>query len=271
MSHSKLTADEEVILLRGTWELIDEMVNFALFELYGNDPDSEVHFHSHIHQRYFNVLLVDFLSQTDKKLPGKKISFLGALQSISNSPIFERHDSAAELRRSSDDFTSWLNAEVEVETWMPSIDVQAILKLSRIDFIKLCGNVTKHSFLRSEGFAKKLRTILSTAGHDVTRDQSLLALGDFYERFHTDILGYHASTVAEFLNNLRWGIYEYLRTEYVASVRFEGKNASAYHYVIPDVVTSEFARTCYWDLMNAVRSEPYMRRFQVTRWLKLRY
>jgi hypothetical protein len=34
-------------------------------------------------------------------------------------------------------------------------------------------------------------------------------LDDFYERFHKDILNYHSSTIAEFLNNIRWGIYEY--------------------------------------------------------------
>src|SRR5215218_1142153 len=46
------------------------------------------------------------------------------------------------------------------------------------------------------------------------RLDALLALADFYEKFHTDILNYHASTIAEFLNNIRWGIYEYLQPEF---------------------------------------------------------
>ncbi len=153
---------------------------------------------------------------------------------------------------------------------MPSIDVQSQLKMRRVEFLKLCGNVTKHSFLRSAGFAEALRSLLDKSGHKITLDQALLALGDFYERFHTDILSYHASTLAELLNNIRWGIYEYLNPEYKASVKFE-MGSPAYHYVIPEFVTSDFARTCYWDLLNEVRSEPCMRRFEATRWLKQRY
>jgi hypothetical protein len=271
MSHSGLIPDEEVILLRGAWELIDEMVNFALLDLLGKDPDSEVRFHTHIHQRYFNVLLTDFLSRTDRKLPLQQTSFLGGLRAISMLPRFDRNRSVDKLGRSAEDFSTWLDTEVEVDIWMPSIDVQAVLTLRRLMFLKLCGNVTKHSFLRSAGFAEELRSLLSFAGHDVTLDRALLALGDFYERFHTDILNYHASTLGEFLNNLRWGIYEYLRPEYDASVRFEAGDPPAYHYEIPDDLNTEFAKTCYWDLMNGVRSEPYMRRFEVTRCLKLRY
>ena len=32
-----------------------------------------------------------------------------------------------------------------------------------------------------------------------------------------------------------------------------------------------FARQWYWDLMNEVRTQPYVRRFEVTKWLKLSY
>jgi len=269
--NSHLTPDEEVILLRGAWELIDEMVNFALLDLRGSDPGSEIRFHSHIHQRYFNVLLTDFLSRTDRKLPLQQTSFLGGLQVISSAPRFDKNRSIATLGQAAADFSSWLETEVEVDIWLPSINVQAELKHTRMVFLKLCGNVTKHGFLRSAGFAEDLRSLVFRAGHPVTLEQSLLALGDFYEKFHTDILNYHASTLAEFLNNLRWGIYEYLRPEYDKSVRFEGGGSPVYHYVIPDDLTTEFARTCYWDLMNDVRSEPYMRKFKVTRWLKLRY
>jgi hypothetical protein len=44
-----------------------------------------------------------------------------------------------------------------------------------------------------------------------------------------------------------------------------------YRYAYPDGVNSPFARQLYWNLMNEVRSQPYMRRFKVTKWLKLRY
>jgi hypothetical protein len=99
----------------------------------------------------------------------------------------------------------------------------------------------------------------------------MLALGDFYERFHTDILNYHSSTIAEFLNNIRWGIYDYLQPELRRSIVWEGGNPRKYHYTFPIGIESNFAKQCYWDLMNEVLQPPYVRRFQVTKWLKLRY
>ena len=100
---------------------------------------------------------------------------------------------------------------------------------------------------------------------------ALLALAEFYERFHTDILNYHGSTIAEFLNNLRWGIYEYLQPEFRRSIIWEAGNLPMYRYTYPDGVVTNLAKNCYWELMNEVRIQPFMRRLQVTRSLKLRY
>jgi hypothetical protein len=105
----------------------------------------------------------------------------------------------------------------------------------------------------------------------VTIEESLLALTDFYERFHTDILNYHSSTIAEFLNNIRWGIYEYMQPEFHRSIVWESGDPPKYRYIYPDAVTSRLAKECYWELMNEVRSAPYMRKFTVTKSLKLRY
>jgi hypothetical protein len=138
-------------------------------------------------------------------------------------------------------------------------------------FIKLCGNISKHNFLRATGVAEELKEIISQSGVSVGLDDTLLALSDFYERFHTDILNYHASTIAEFLNNIRWGIYEYLQPEFHRSIVWESRDPPKYRYTYPNGVTSRLAKECYWELMNEVRSPPYVRRFQVTKWLKLRY
>ena len=99
----------------------------------------------------------------------------------------------------------------------------------------------------------------------------MLVLADFYQRFHTDILNYHSSTIAEFLNNIRWGIYEYLQPEFHGSIVWEAGDTRMYGFTYPPDVTSKLAKECYWELMNEVRSPPYVRRFRVTKWLKLRY
>ncbi len=51
--------ESEVILLKAVWELIDTAANFSMFEIVGEGPASEIRFPTPIHQRFFNIILVD--------------------------------------------------------------------------------------------------------------------------------------------------------------------------------------------------------------------
>lgn len=265
------SVEQEVIILKAVKELIDSMVNYEMMSLVGEDPDSNIVFNSSTHQRFFNIILVDFLSRTDRKAPIKQTSYLGALKDIFERPSFNVGDSIEPLRDATHRFIDWLEQEVEVDIWLPSVDTQMTLKISRISFLKMCGNITKHNFLRSVGVAEELWKNLAASGISVTLEDSMLTLTDFYERFHTDILNYHSSTIAEFLNNIQWGIYEYVQPEFRRSIVWEGGDPPKYRYIYPKAVKSGFAKECYWELMDEVRSAPYMRKFTVTKWLKLRY
>lgn len=263
--------EEEVILLKAIKEIIDSMVNLEVLELKGSDPDTEISFQSITHQRFFNIILVDFLSQTDKGAFVRQTSYLGALRLISQNPSFNTNNSVALLREATHEFVDWLEQKVDVPTRLPSIDTETTLNLSRITFLKMCGDISKHNFLRAVGVAEELRDGLAEGGVSIGLDDALLALTDFYERFHTDILNYHGGTFAGFLNSIRWGIYEYLQPEFQRSIVWENTDPPKYRYTYPNGVTTRFAQECYWELMNEVRSPPHIRRFEVTKWLKLRY
>jgi len=263
--------EQEVIILRAVTDLIDSMVNFQLMSLLGKDPNSEIAFKDYTHQRFFNIVLVDFLSRTDKKSPIKPISYIGGLREIVNNPCFDENNSVHNLKVATQEFKDWLDQEVEVDAWLPSIDEKTKLKISRFDFLKMTGNISKHNYLRATDVAEKLKGILAKSGITVDLSEAILVLGEFYERFHGDILNCHSSTIAEFLNNLRWGIYDYLQPEFKKSIVWEGGAPPKYHYTYPEEIESEFAKSYYWDLMNWVRGKPYMRKFKVNKWLKLRY
>ncbi len=263
--------EEEVVFLKAINEIIDATINHSMLTLQGNDPESSILFESSTHQRFFNIVLVDFLSRTDKKAPVKRNSYLGALRAISACPQFDVDSSAVPLRNATGTFVDWLEQVVSVDVWLPSIDTKTSLRISRLDFIKMCGDISKHNVLRSVGVAEELRQALAVNGVSINLEDAMLTLGDFYERFHTDILNYHGSTIAEFLNNIRWGIYEYLQPEFRRSIVWEGGDPPKYRYTYPIGIGNEFAKQCYWDLMNEIRRPPYVRRFQVTKWLKLRY
>jgi hypothetical protein len=98
-------------------------------------------------------------------------------------------------------------------------------------------------------------------------------LPEFWEWFHTHLFAYHASTIAEFLNNIRLGIFEYLEPEYQRAYHVTGyvTGAAIYGFHIPADMTAPIARTMYWDLMNSVRGRPSCPRFTVTKSLKQQF
>ncbi len=262
-----MNVEEEVICLKAVKELIDEMVNSEIIEIFHEDPDFSIRFKSMTHQKYFSIILVEFLSCTDKKLLGKKVSFLGALQSICECPNFNQ-DFIQELATSTQNFNAWLEKKVKVkDLWFPSINKKTNLSIERKAFIKICGNISKHNFTRLSGVVKDLIKIFEENEMILEKEDALLILGEFYEWFHDNILNYHSSAIAEFLNNIRLGIYEYLQYEFSQSIVCSGGDG----YTIPKGINNKFARNCYWDLMNDIKSKPPMNKFKVTRYLKKRY
>lgn len=265
--------EEEVVILKAIYELINSMVNFEMFSLSGVDPDSQAIIKSSTHQRLFNIFLVDLLSSTDndKNAPIESKCYLTALNNVIESPSFNINNSIIELRGATKKFSDWLNMQVDVKIWLPSLYREATLNILRIDFLKICGDISKHNFLRLIRVAKKLMKLFEASGIHVDIKGAIHAIEDFYMRFHDDIFNYHCSTIAEFLNNIRWGIIEYLKPEYKRSYSKNINDSLSYSYDIPRDIQDELAKTCYWELMNQVRSPPSMRRFITTKYLKYRY
>ncbi|MCL4479102.1 MAG: hypothetical protein M1381_08420 [Deltaproteobacteria bacterium] len=262
--------EKEVILLKAIQELIDSMVNYEILDLAGNDPHSNIMFISPTHQKLFNIIFVDFLSCPDEKITGRQQSYLSAIKKICDKPSFNENNSINDLKSVVGEFTSWLEREVKVPVWLPSIEKEFILSIKRFDVLKICGNISKHNFTRLSGIVEKLTMIFqSNKLCNIDFEDTLLSLNVFYDRFHTDILNYHSSTIAEFLNNIRWGIYEYLKPEFSRSAIL--KDGKPPKYTFPKGINNKFPQNAYWELMNEVRERPYMRKFKVSRYLKLNY
>lgn len=264
--------EEEVVVLKATIELIDAMMNHEVVQLLGNMPFAEAQFKSMTHHKYFSVILVDFLSETDKTTPiGRCSSYVESLKRISETPRFSDGAKIGDLTAAVGELTAWLDEDVEVLVWLPSLNRSPALTLTRATFLRMCGNISKHNFLRLGRVAKQLQTLLAHSGCPVDCAEALLALGDFYARFHDDILLYHVSRIAKMLNDVRWAIHAYLQPQYARSY-VPGKDPSSpYNYTYPAGVTSPFARECFWELMNGVRSGPLFPRFKVHEVMRRRY
>ncbi len=269
--------EQEIIILKAVWDMIDEMVNYEIFERPRRTRDTALKFKSRTHQKFFNILLVDFLSKPKKgvfDLPcaleessDTDKSYLYLLEAVCDKPNFSKEVDA--ISGPFAKFKDWLETECHVENvWFPSIETETDIKVKRVSFIKICGNISKHNFTRLDQDASKIQDILKTNKVQIGDADKYLLLSEFYEYFHDNVFNYHSSAIAEFLNNLRWGIFEYLQPEFHRSFVREGQDSSVTY---PDRCTNSFAKTIYWDLMNSVRRQPYMPRFEVTRFLKMRY
>jgi hypothetical protein len=272
MVHKFTEAEAEIVLLYAIKNLIDSIVNFEVLRLLGEDLIAEVRFNSPTHQKYFNLMLVDFLSETDRHAPLTQTSYLDGLRNIADKPQFDVNDSVVALRQATIELASWLGKEIESPiTWFPSIHLNIPLRLTRSEFIKITGNISKHNFLRLYRVAGQVKSIFSRSGHQLTLEDSILALEDFYERFHTDLLNYHSTTISELLNNIRWGIYAYLQPELSRSICQDGAEPHLHRYECPRSITSAISRNCYSELMGWARQPPYVRKFRTPECLKLRY
>lgn len=280
--------EREAIILNSAWDMIDGMVNWAIFEKTDRVEISNLWFPSSQHRQLFLILLADFLSQTrgysGRPIPlglqeppsgtaPSNLTFLFHLRQVCANPVFN-HD-ASELLAAVEGFTAWLEREFVTEgVNLHGIDVVTDLKVSRLQYIRICGDIAKHNLARLEANTKRLRDLLAAAGSPISESQAYLAIPSFNEWFADNIFIYHASHIAELLNNIRWAIYRYLQPEFRRSWhRSEGWSElfPMYGYNVPAAIQEPIAHAMYWDAMNRSRSVPYVQEFVIPAHSKTEY
>ena len=246
-------------------------------------------FEKSAHSRLFAILLGDFLSETRafkgdpvplglKPTPSNAqpsdLTFLFHLRQVCADPKLGTDTTA--LGAAIEAFADWLEGEFAAPgVNLHAIDVVADLRVARYRYIKMCGDIAKHNLARLATNMRHLRKLLEAAGHSVSEQEAYLAVENFFEWFHQDIFIYHSSQIAEFLNDIRWAIYEYLQAEFRRSWHLSDKETAyfpmMYSYRVPQEITEPVAAAMYWDVMNRSRSKPYVQRFVIADEFKKRY
>lgn len=278
MKNNKISysdAEKEILTLKAIIESINSMVNREVLSLYHNDPISEIRFPDSTYQKFFNIILLDFLSS---KIYGVSKTCMGALQDIATSP--QHGTSVDSLKGATEKFQKWLDQDVIFEhddktrqLWFSTINQKIVLKITRAEFISICGNISKHNPFVLDRQAKEIQKIFARNEIPLEQTEALLCIEEFYEQFHDDLFLYHSGTIAEFLNNLRLEIYEYLQPLYDKSIENldERQKKLQYRYNVPSNIKNEYIKKIFYNLMGNVRSEPCMPRFEITKHLKTRY
>lgn len=278
--------EQEAIVLNAVTGMVDDMVNHAIFCSLGEKrKDTNLLPRTSDTLRQFAILLRDFLSPVTGRgqgpipfgLPkppqGAKATdhtTLFYLARVCENPLIGTDISfLAMLVR---DFTEWLEASAFVpKVWLANIAVEVDLTIKRIDFIRMGGDLGKHNFLRLGGQTAKLQKILNENHVTINESQAYAALPDCWDWFHTHLFAYHASTLAEFLNNIRYAIRLYVKPVAESRYRITGKideYLDIYTYDRPDEIVNEFAWAQYYSLLNSTRHKPNFPPFSVSQSLK---
>lgn len=154
-----------------------------------------------------------------------------------------------------------------------NISIELDLRIKRIDFIKMSGDIGKHNFLRLGGQAKRLQKILAKNGVTINESQAYGALPDCWDGFHTHLLAFHASNIAEFLNNIRYAILLYVtpiaKSRYRVTSRTD--DFDDYMFERPVEITNDFAWAQYFDLLRSSLRKPNFPPFSVSRSFKTQF
>lgn len=280
--------EREAIILNSAWEMIDSMVNWAMFVKHDRTEVTNLMFRTSAHARLFVILLGDFLSEVRafkgepvplglKPAPSNArpsdLTFLFHLRQVCANPKLSPDPSA--LAKAVQEFATWLEGEFTATgVNLHAIDIVADLRVTRYRYIKMCGDIAKHNLARLATNVGNLRKLLGQAGHPVTEQQAYLAIESFFEWFQQDIFIYHSSQIGEFLNNIRWAIYQYLQPEFLRSWHLTDRATTdfpMYGYRVPSEIAEPLAVAMYWEVMNRSRSKPYVQRFVISPRMKMLY
>ncbi|HTW45003.1 MAG TPA: hypothetical protein VMD58_05610 [Acidobacteriaceae bacterium] len=258
--------EKEIVTLKAVLDMINDMVNHETMMFYLDGSDSSIAFKTMTHAKFFNIILVDLLSKP-KELFSDDKDYIERLTDICENPLTDnprRNDDIQMLKDAVNAFDTWLSQTVVIEkSWFPSLELQIDLSIERKEFIAMCGNLCKHNFTQTTRQAKKFQAILKRNRQSFSIDKCLIALEDFQVQFNS-VFQYHASTIAEFLNDIRWGIYTYAFTERMRCVENwydEEMHINRYNYRYPAKIASSLGKACYWGLMNDVMRPPYIQKF----------
>jgi hypothetical protein len=200
--------EQEIVALRAAWDMIDGMVNMEMFVKHPSPTDSHIMFKTMTHSPMFNVLLGDFLSQPAdgafdlKAHPTKdkthRNTYLAYLLNVCDNPRL--NSDSATLRGPVQAFADWLDIDCVVpDLWLPSISGKLDMRIKRISFLKICGDIAKHNFSRLRYNVKQLMEIFAANSLIIDEGKAFSVLPDFYENFHRNVFLYHSSTIAEIL------------------------------------------------------------------------
>lgn len=253
--------EQEIIVLSAVWETLEHLVNnnmLSMSHVQGNFYQAQIS--SEEHKDLFLIRLVDFLSLPNDYLGLPRIdtngsaaerSLLKFLTKVCDAPLLGQETVA--LATAVQELQKWLDEKITIpNVWLPSIDLETDIHIERIKLIKLSGNFKKHNFSRLNDMVNLAEQLLPASNENDDFIKAFLALPELATWF-SEYFNRWETMLAVKLNDIIWGIFFYLKSEYERSREKVGR---AYKFHYPNGCTGTLPKALYWNLMNEMTRGP---------------
>lgn len=256
--------ERETIGLCISLEALNDIVNHALLDVRKSSispGEAEVYFKDFVHRSLFVIRFLDFAKEAgDSKLTGVSGSCINVLSRACQSKSFDINKSVRELEISVKELQNWLEFKSPLKLWLPTLNIEVKIEVSRMQFLNISGNHSKHNISKLTRVSKGIHKMLMEQHYEVPIELIPLALKDFQEHLDENYFIYYGTWMAQLLNDVRWGIQRYLEPIYISCFT-KDSDGSAYKYEYPEGLESEMSKLWFWRLMNHIRSAPYVNKF----------
>jgi hypothetical protein len=218
-----------------------------------DDSDSaQISLDSGDSQKVFILNILELISVPSLIQNGRDKDYLDLLIDIGVKPNFLGDSS--ELVSRATEFRQYLDSEITInKCWLPSIDVELNLKIKPRDIIYISANIVKHGVSRlDKGVSNRIKAVLENNSISIEEDDWFELIKTFETWLFEDILSHQVTAMSEFVNNIKYGIYEYFLMDGVIYIDQK--------FYEPDKTIVKY---CYFELISNVRSIPnYFPRFK---------
>ena len=250
--------EEEFIILKNVLDIINNIVNYSMMKFDGSPP-RQVTIKTVEHNKLFLILLVDLLSNTSDLVHNEKSYFVHLKDICNKNPS----RSIKQLKESISCFNDWITEEIIIKNMNLKYSNEFFdIKITRGCLIQICGNICKHNITNLTRKMKELKKIISKTKKDISNEEIIISLFDLYDRFLEDYIDIQVTIWAELLNNIRIGILKYLEPIFNQSIVYEQNSNGKYRYNYPREISSPIAKEFFWNLMNDVRHNFYIKDFE---------
>ena len=256
--------EEEIIILKNALDIINNAVNCRMFDFLGNPPQEAIA-KTTVHSRLFLILLVDFLSGTSSILQNNKNYYEHLLDICKYNNV----ENIGKLKQSLSTFNNWISEKIIIkQITLKSSKDSFDITIGRQDLVQICGNICKHNITNLSWRIEKLKKIIGEAKKDVSTSDIIASLYELYDMFTTDYLDIQTTIWVELLNNIRIGILQYLKPTFNQSIVYDKDIKGKYHYEYPIYISSPLAKEFFWNLMDDVRINFFIKDFKSSEIIK---